>query len=238
MENHASIIMCHYSLCDDFGEQKRNGSPPRSDMMFASIGTIQKYADYPCELIVIDNGGPNDDSDYLVGLTRAGVINTYIRNKNNMYFGWAWNQGAKLATGKYLMFTCNDIQFKEKFLSTTIKPLLDNPQDKYIATPLITPDKDKSKYMRGNLGEYRLNSMAGSNCMIMDRTAYEHIGEFSTHKIAGTHWHQTMSKRGYTVVAPKENMAIHLAHRGGVDFYQSIKVKKTLLTGEEIDYSV
>lgn len=234
-----SIIICHYSICDDFGEQKRHGAPPRSDMLWVTLGSLIKYTDYPAEIIVIDNGGPDDDSEYLLNLVRAGKINTYIRNKNNMNFGWAWNQGAKLATGEYLCFTCNDIQFKKNWLGITIEPLLKygviSPEKKLIATPLITPDKNMEKWDRGKLDKHRLNSFAGSNCMVMHRDTYKDVGEFSTSPAAGTHWHRKMNKMGYQIVAPPEDMAGHLAHQGGVDFYEDIKVKKILLKGEEIN---
>ena len=153
-----------------------------------------------------------------------------------MNFGWAWDQGAKLATGDYLCFTCNDIEFKENWLSTTIKPLLDYPSKKLIATPLITPDKNYPKYERGKLGEYRLNAFAGSNCMIMRKETYKEVGEFGTNPTAGTLWHRRMHKIGYQVVAPSVDYAGHLACGGGVDFYQPIKVKTTLLDGYEIFY--
>ena len=154
-----------------------------------------------------------------------------------MNFGWAWNQGASLATGSHLCFTCNDIEFHENWLSETIAPLLKYPEKKLIATPLITPDKDQDKFYRDPLDGYRVNTLAGSNCMIMTRDVYEDVGHFTTYSAAGTLWHRTMSKKGYLVIAPPENKATHLAHQGGVNFYKEIPVKKTLLTKEIIDYS-
>jgi glycosyltransferase involved in cell wall biosynthesis len=234
---HVSIIITHYSLYDDHGEERRYGGPPRSDMLYVTMGTLSKYTDYPAEIIVVDNGGDKDDSNYLLDLNRSGVINTYIRNKNNMNFGWGWNQAAKLATGDYLCFTCNDLQFKENWLSQTIKPLLNHPEKKLIATPLVTPDKNAPKWQRGELDGYRLNAFAGSNCMLMHKSVYQTVGEFSTSTVAGTLWHRTMHKMGYLVVAPPEDLAIHLGQNGGVNFYRNIKVKKILLNGEEVDYS-
>jgi GT2 family glycosyltransferase len=206
-------------------------------MLKKTIDSLAQNTNYPVEIIVVDNGGNPDDSDYLIDMTRKGVINTYVRNKNNMYFGWAWNQGAKLATGDYLCFTCNDMEFKKDWLATTIAPLLKYPEKKLIATPIITPDKDRGKYMRGTLDEYRLNAMAGSNCMLMSRDTRETLGDLSTNRVASYLWYAKMKALGIFMVAPPENMADHLAHKGGVNFNADIKVVKELLNKEVVDYS-
>lgn len=238
IKHHVSIILCHYSKADDFGEERARGRDSRSVMLKKTIESLVTHTDYPVEIIVADNGGKPDDSDYLLEMVRAGNINTYIRNKDNMYFGWAWNQAARLATGDYLCFTCNDIEFKKGWLETTIAPLLKYPEKKLIATPLITPDKDRPKYMRGELDGYRLNTLAGSNCFIIRKDHWGEMGEFSTSPVAGTFWHRRLSPMGFLVVATPTNMADHLAHEGGVDFHKPIKVKKTLLKGQIIDYSI
>lgn len=233
-----SVIICTYSLADDFGEKKaKEESLSRSEMLRISLLSLKENTNYPIEVIVIDNGGDPDDSGYLLDLTRKGTINVYVRNKENMYFGFAWNQGASLATSEYLCFTCNDIKYNGGWIQETIHPLLKYPERRLIATPIITPDKTPKKYDRGSLNGYRLNSLAGSNCMLMHFTTYQAVGEFSTHRIAGTHWHHKMSKMGYTIVAPPLNKVEHLASKGGVDFNQDIKVKETLLDGTVLDFS-
>lgn len=233
-----SVVVCHYSLADDFGEKRASlEKETRSEMMKKTISSLIQNTNYPIEIIVIDNGGCPDDSDYLLALTRMGKINTYVRNKENMYFGWAWNQGAALASFDYLCFTCNDIEYKKGWLKKTIEPLVKYPDLKLIATPIITPEKDNEKYSRGWMGQHRLNTLAGSNCMVMHKRVYQEVGQFTTHRIAGTHWHRKMNKLGYTVVATPTNMVNHLASKGGVDFYQDIKVKETLLDGTILDFS-
>lgn len=237
INHHVSIIICHYSKVDDFGEVKARGQQSRSEMLKMTLDSLERNTKYPAEVIVVDNGGNPDDSDYLVDMARKGIINTYIRNKNNMYFGWAWNQAARLSTGDYLCFTCNDIFFKENWLAETITPLLNHPDKKLIATPLITPDKDRDKYMRGTLDGYRLNSMAGSNCMLMSRNMYETLGELTTNRVASYLWYAKMKALGILMVAPPSNLADHLAHAGGVNFNADIRVVKTLLNGDVVDYS-
>ena len=205
-------------------------------MLQTTMESLEENTTFPAEVIMIDNGGT--DGEYLLDLTKRGGINTYIRNKNNMHFGWAWNQGAKLATSDWLCFTCNDIGFKAGWLEETLAPLVQFPKEKYIATPIITPEKDNMKYNRGTLeGGYRLNTLAGSNCMLMHRSTYEDIGEFSTHAIAGTHWHNKMHKMGYMMVATPENKVDHLASKGGFNIYSHLEVREELLTGKVIDFT-
>jgi len=237
MNHHVSVIICHYSKVDDHGEIRARGQKSRSEMLRTTMESLEKNTNYPAEIIVVDNGGNPDDSNYLLDLVRKGVINTYIRNKNNMYFGWAWNQAARLATGDYLCFTCNDIEFRENWLSTTINILRKYPEKRLIATPLITPDKDKPKFMRGYLDGYRLNSMAGSNCMLMTRQTHEILGELTTHQVASYLWYDKIKGLNYLIVAPPVNMAVHLAHRGGVNFTKEMKVVKELINKDIIDFS-
>lgn len=236
--NHVSIIVCHYGKVDDFGGVRaQKTEKTRSEMLRETITSLIYDTKYPAELIVIDNGGNKDDSEWLLKLTDQGDINTYIRNAENMNFGWAWNQGAAVATGDILCFTCNDLEFSDGWLKTTVQPLLKYPERKLIASPICTPDKDKEKFYRGDLDGYRLNALAGSNCILVRRKDYENIGKFTTHRIAGTHWHFKMKDMGYVVVLPPENLAVHLGERGGTNYMKPITVKKTLLDDSIIDYS-
>ena len=240
---YVSIIICHYGLVDDFGglRAERWGKVlgealPRSELIRKCLTSLKENTDYPAEVIVIDNGGIPDDSDYLLSEVRKGTINTYIRNKNNMNFGWAWNQGIKLATSPYILLTCNDIEFKPQWLSKTVEAYFRFKGEKYLATPFITPDKTKGKNPRGEREGFRINSMAGSNCMLMTKKEYNHIGAMTTHHIAGSHWHRRMNEKGYLMIAPHEDYAHEMAWRRGTNLKQKIKVKEDLLNGE-VDFS-
>lgn len=236
--NYVSIIITHYSKVDDFGGARSKGlDMTRSQMMKLSLDSLAENTDYPAEVILIDNGGDPDDSDYLVQKVREGVINTYIRNKDNMHFGWGRMQGIKLATGNYIAICDNDILYKPNWLSKTLEPLFKFPDMKFIASPFLTPEKLKGKNIRPDFEGYRVNSMAGSNCMVMTKEVLNEIGGFSTNHITGSHWHRRMNKYGYVVIMPPEDYAIHLAWRKGYDLKKQIKVKEHLLKGEEIDFS-
>lgn len=241
-EGYISLIVVTYGKADDFGEVRRGGLPEtRGEIMKRCINSLVEYSDYPVELIVVDNGGNPEDSKWLLEQTEKGLINTYVRNKDNMHFGWARNQGIKLATSEYICICDNDIVFKPNWLSKTIKPLLLYPDKKWLATPFLTQDKMKGKNPRGEQeieGEqYRLNSMAGSNCMIMTKTQYEDIEAFTTHQITGSHWHRRMNKKGYVMIIPPEDYCEHAAFHQGYNTKAKIEVKEKLLTGKEVDFT-
>ena len=224
--------MCHYTKTDDF----ETAGADRSKIMKECMESLFENTDYPAEVIVVDNGGSPDDTDYFVQKVREGKINTLIRYKENLKFSFAWNQGARIATGKYLLFTCNDIKFKPKWLSTCVNLLEKYPSRKFIATPLMTPDKDKPNFNKEIIDGNRVNSMAGSNCMLMTYATWREVGEFPHHRIGGSLWHRIMNHRGYWAILPPEDLAEHVAYRKGVNWHLKAPCERKLLNGEIVDF--
>lgn len=225
-----SVILCHY------GQINPGSSESRSEMLKETIETVRS-SDYPMELIVLDNGGSPDDSDYLLECVRKGIITTYVRFHDNMSFGYAWNTGVRIATGDYIAFICNDLSFKTGWLKACIDLLEKYPERKFIATPYITPDKDRQNFNKEVLPDgSRVNSLAGSNCMVLTHDIFADIGEFPHHRIGGSAWHRWMHNRGYLVIVPKDNYVIHRGYRKGVQWKKPIKVEKTLVHGEKINF--
>lgn len=230
---HVSINLVHYHHIDDFGELSAGSTPtPRSELLKNCIESIKETIDYPAELNVWDNGGNPDDTDYLLSKVRDGTINTLVRSKNNMHFAHAWNSLAKISSGEYLSFICNDIAFRPKWLSTCVDLLERYPDRKFIATPFIT--YDKTKHTREILDGNRVNMRSGSNCMVIKREDFEAIGEFPRHRIGGSIWYTRMFRMGYWTIAPPEDLAADKGWRMGTNFNIPIEVKKTLLDGTEV----
>lgn len=237
---YASIIISHYSLVDDFGELERIPQAQRmirSQLLRECLTSLKENTDYPAEVIVIDNGGNPDDSDYLLQLTRDGLINTLIRNKNNMGFAFAWNQGARLATGNYLCFTCNDILFKPKWLSTCIGLLEQYPNRRLIASPFMEGSKQSVKFTKEILDGNKVSTLAGSNCLILNRQTYLDVGEFPHHRVGGSIWHRRMVRMGYMVIIPPEDLISHPGYRYGINFVQQFPVNKYLLDGRKENFN-
>jgi len=233
---HASVIICHYSKIDDFGETSAGKNPPkRSDLIRTLVDSFEANTDYPAELIVMDNGGDPDDTNYLVDKVRSGVINTLIRHKDNMHFAYAWNCGAKIATGDYLSFICNDIELDKGWLSSCVKILEDYPDKQWVATPFITYDK-RNHTLETTPEGYRVNMRAGSNCNVIRREDWPKLGEWPHHKKGGSLWYTKNFRAGWRFVAPPVDLAVDRGWRAGVNFNIPIEVKKTLITGDEIHF--
>jgi GT2 family glycosyltransferase len=233
---HVSIILCHYAQIDDFGASAAGKNPPkRIDLLKECLDSMKQYTDFPAEVIVMDNGGSPDDTEYLLSRVRDGTINTLVRYKENRNFAYAWNEGARIATGNYLSFVCNDIKFGPKWLSSCIQILKDYPDKQYVATPFITYDKRKHTVEITKEG-YRVNMRSGSNCMVMRREDWPKLGEFPNHRIGGSIWYTKNFREGWWFVAPPEDLAGDMGWRHGTNFHIPIEVKKVLLTGEEIHY--
>ena len=233
---YVSIILCHYAQIDDFGGEAA-GAVPRSrfGLLYDCITSLKKNTDYPAELIVMDNGGSPDDTQFLLDKVRDGTINTLVRYKENRNFAYAWNEGARIATGDYISFICNDIEFLPGWLSASVKILEDYPDKQYVATPFITYDKRKHTTEITKEG-YRVNMRSGSNCMVMRREDWPKLGEFPNHRIGGSLWYTKNFREGWWFVAPPNDLAIDRGWRQGTNFRIPIEVKKVLLTGQEIHY--
>lgn len=232
---YVSIICVHYGLIDDFGEKAAGKNPPkRADLLKKAVESLIENTDYPAELICMDNGGNPDDSDYLLGKAREGRL-THVRFPANYHFAYAWNTGAKMATGDYLSFVCNDIEFLPGWLSACMKVLEDYPDREWLSCPFITGDKGRYTIETTKEG-YRVNLRSGSNCMVIPRGLFEKIGEFPIHRIGGTLWYNKMYKMGIRTVAPEKDYAIDRGWRHGTNFTIPIEVKKTLLDGTEIHF--
>lgn len=235
-----SVIISHYSLIDDFedkGRFKLEERMMRSGLLRQTMESLKENTDYPAEIIVIDNGGNPDDSEYLLKLTREGLVNTLIRNKDNMGFGFAWNQGARLATGDYLCFTCNDIKFEKGWLESCISNIEKYPERKFLATPFIENSKYSQRFIKEILDGNRVTTLAGSNCCIMKRETYLDIGEFPHHRVGGSIWFRRMNRMGYMVIATPKNLVSHIGYKYGINFTKQFYVNKYLLKKEEINFN-
>jgi len=244
--------MTHYSLADDYGETRlgikmtdgmrerlekqgfKMEDYTRSKLMRHTIRTLLKNTDYPYELIVVDNGGNPDDTDFLLDLTRKKKITTLIRNADNMLFGYGRNQAIPMATGDYICIMDNDLRFNKGWLTACINLLEKYPDEKLIASPYLSPEKDNNKYNIPSPKGSRKNSACGSNCMIMTPETLKDVGMFKYNSVAGTYWHRALSKKGYSIILPPEDMIFHTGCFGGINFHKPMKVAKTLSNGTEV----
>src|SRR3990167_6825343 len=179
MEEKISIIMTHWAQ-DEL----------RSKTLRVCLESlIETTKHLPCEIIVVDNGANIDDSQYLLDLVHNKKIQHYLRNSENLYFGWGRNMGVQISSGEYLVFTDNDIEYYPGWLDKCIAILETYIDRKIAVTPLKTDRVHrKNNHYEGVLefeGEkFNLNIRAGSNSWVIRREDFDTIGRFKNHRIA------------------------------------------------------
>lgn len=90
------------------------------------------------EIIVVDNGSHDDFVDQVT--TNFGTDIKLIKNSENLGFARANNQGAQIASGKYLFFLNSDTIIKENILPAIAESFVKNKAIGIVAPKLLNPD--------------------------------------------------------------------------------------------------
>jgi len=119
------------------------------DLTIQCLESIFKYCkNESFEIIIIDNNS-GYDSIQKIKNKFDNRISHFIENKQDLGFAKANNQGAKLATGKYLYFLNNDTILTENILPT-IKEIFINNEKIGILSPLVkNPSGENQKTALG-----------------------------------------------------------------------------------------
>lgn len=217
MGDKVSIIVTHYSSDED-----------RSFMLFESIMSLIKTAPN-AEIIVVDNGGSEDDSRLLLKLNEQGKIACYIRNRKNLNYWGARNQALKICTGDYIVISDDDIKYEPGWLEECLEWLKRN-EGKYLCSPLPPDPMNKNRDIRwaGEQDGWRLNYRAGSNSFLMSRESFEDIGFFLQDRRSGSLWTDAFCNKGYTMAMMPEPKALDLGFRKGFNFKEPIEIHNEL----------
>jgi O-antigen biosynthesis protein len=108
----------------------------KSSYTYQCLQSILKYTDVPYELIIVDNGSTDNTSELLAKIDNSILI----KNKDNLGFIKGCNEGAKKATGKYLLFLNNDTVVTEKWLSTLVITIETYPKCGGVGCKLVWPN--------------------------------------------------------------------------------------------------
>lgn len=226
-----SIVFVHWAM-----------RPDRSEIMRKSMDSLIESIDYPAEIIAVDNGNSAEDSSYLLYLCHQKKINVYIRNSENMHFGYARSQGIAICNGDYICISDNDILYKKGWLSKCIDILDAFPERKIYSTPFCDLAHARKKYWSGELEHkgkvYGLNMRAGSNCFVARRDDFKKIGMFIPHRVAGTKWTNRAVSLGFLAAVVPDNLASDMAFRHGYCINASVPVKLNLGNNKEIYFNV
>jgi glycosyltransferase involved in cell wall biosynthesis len=213
----------------------------RSDVMTKSITSLIENINYPYELIIVDNGGSKEDSEFFNDLVEKGHVSTYIRNSNNRHFGYARNQGIAVAQGDYIAIIDNDILHKKDWLTECIRILEENPDKKIYATPIDYPQdaqyNGKVRYRTDKFGECSLNMRAGSNCFVIRYEDLMKIGKFAIHRVAGTKWTDSAVKLGYLACVLPEGYVEDMGFRKGYELNDYKPVYIEFKNGDKIYFN-
>lgn len=232
LSRYTSIIFCHYSMNEE-----------RVGFMKRSIESLLKTTEkLPVEIIVVDNGGDIDCSDYFMELVKAGELVSYIRNAHNMHFGFARNQGVAMSNGNYIGIIDNDILYKDNWLEACLDILEAYPDENIYATPIHYPTSGmREKYHIGDLELddkiYQKSMRAGSNCFIIRRKDYEEIGKFLNHRIAGSKWTDEAVRKKYLAAITPDNMIKDMGLRRGYDLHNVVRIRRILKDGQEVVFN-
>lgn len=93
----------------------------------------------PREVIFIDNGSTDGTSAFLADLEKASHARA-LRNRENLGFARANNQGAAHARGEFLVFLNNDTIPLPGWLEPMIRLLSDEPDIGVVGSKLLYPD--------------------------------------------------------------------------------------------------
>lgn len=151
--------------------------------------------DMAYEVIVVDNGSTDQTTELLRSLKGAVQI---IRNKENLGFAKACNQGARAARGKYLVFLNNDTVPQVNWLTPLVSEVEKHSKVAVVGSKLLYPDgsiqhagvvfsrSHRAPYLRYHRAASDLpavsvrrecQAVAGS-CLLIRRGLFEEIGGF------------------------------------------------------------
>lgn len=172
-----SIIFVHYAPNED-----------RRKLAFSSFKSLlDTTKNYPCEIIVVTNGNEDDFPEATI----------QIKNKDNLFFPMARNQGINISSGKYICVVDNDLLYDDGWIEKSVELLKKVEGKKLLVTPLYAiPSHRKYSYERDG---FLVNPFAGSNCWLMNREDWNEIGGFEQHIISGTLWCRRYIRMGYSV---------------------------------------
>ena len=137
------------------------------------------------EVIVVDNGSKDGSAEFLAGQNIKKVL-----NQNNLGFAAACNQGARLASGEFLLFLNSDARLNEATLKALAEVFESSPKVGIAAPKLIDETAKDEPFafgcwptwlglLRGNLktDASRADWVSGA-ALAIRRVIFESLGGF------------------------------------------------------------
>lgn len=182
------------------------------------------------EVIVVDNGSTDGTQEFLKSL--SGDVQV-IRNRENLGFAKACNQGAAAATGDYLVFLNNDTIPVKGWLSALVDEVKAHPDVAIVGSKLLYQDRtvqhagvavDRCSHMPYHI--YRgfaethpavnkrreLNAVTGA-CLLIRRPLFRDVGGFDEGYLNGFEDVDLCFKvreQGHVIVYQPKSVVFHL----------------------------
>jgi len=150
------------------------------DYLKRCIEAIKRNTKEKYELIIVDNGSKEKGTKRYID----SIADKLIFNPKNLGISVGYNQGASIASGKYLIFMNSDTEVEKDWLTNMLSTLSKNKNIGAVG-PIGNP-----KYREANgiiwsyqqyEGQYsedtRVNFLSGY-CILVKREAYEKVGGF------------------------------------------------------------
>lgn len=179
------------------------------------ISGLAQTIDADFEVIVINNGSTDETEQTLRDYPHEWL--KVIHNKENKGFGYANNQGAKIATGDALLFLNNDVVFDHAGWLKNLVTTLEKNKNAIVGAQLVRIND--FTIVRGRTHWY-INGW----CMLMMRRIYDDVGGFDTG--FGLGWFEDVwfsiraEQLGYSLVEAKVQIT-HLGSKTITNFPQN-----------------
>ncbi|GJG84961.1 hypothetical protein tb265_01420 [Gemmatimonadetes bacterium T265] len=191
----------------------------RAQYLLAAVDSVLSQTRPPREVIVVDDGSPDDTGARVAPLVREGRIR-YIRRENGG-MAVARNTGAAAATSEYLLFLDDDDLLVPFALEWMVPELEAHPEAGLVAggavlfrgdeVPAVVDDPSPSELMELT-GCLQLNPLRSSGQVLMRRSAFEALGGWQNRYPGVQDWDLWLRllKRGPGRVTHRPAMAYRL----------------------------
>jgi O-antigen biosynthesis protein len=180
------------------------------------LESISENTEIPYRLILIDNASSGETACYLEKISTDNNKVVLIKNKENLGFPKAVNQGILLSKSPYLCVLNNDTEVYKGWLSEMIK-VAESDAGIGIVNP-ASNNTGHPKPLNAFSGEHIEISACIGFCMLIKREVIEKVGNFdeifSPGNFEDTDFSRRAVKAGYKCVIAKGAYVYHVQNTG------------------------
>ncbi|MFH1753517.1 MAG: glycosyltransferase family 2 protein [Candidatus Omnitrophota bacterium] len=178
------------------------------------VESVKKNTRYPYRLILIDNGSESETGDYLARLASDSANILLIKNRENLGFIKATNQGLEASDAPYACLMNNDAEATPGWLETMVA-VAESDNGIGLVNPRSGPPGKEKSFFSSRRRYIETNQCMGY-CMLIKREVLEKIGRLDEAFGVGGFDDTDFSKRahmaGYKSVCAKDACVYHKWH--------------------------